>query len=324
MNKSTKVAFFTLIVSIVVLSLKTKAYYSTLSIAVLSDALETVVNVITACVALFAVKAAAEPADENHPYGHGKFEFFSAAFEGGLIFFAALAIIFQAVKSFFGTYEMEHPVAGNYYLIAATVINLMTSLFLLNYGKKQRSEALKASGKHIMSDVATSVAVIIGLYLVQWTNLHWIDSVVALTLGVWLLYEAYKILRINSGALLDEADTGALNQLAEVINKHKTPAVIDIHNVRMIRSGNFHHIDAHMVVPEFWDVKHVHSVTHEFEKNVVSDYLYDGEVAFHIDPCQRSFCRQCNVENCDIRKVNFEAVIKFDTDHLIKGPQYTN
>jgi len=96
-NKSTKVAFITLIVSIVVLILKTKAYYSTHSIAVLSDALETVVNVITAMVALFAVKAAAEPADENHPYGHGKFEYFSAAFEGGLIFFAALAIIFQAI-----------------------------------------------------------------------------------------------------------------------------------------------------------------------------------------------------------------------------------
>lgn len=324
MTKTTKVAFLTLIVSIVVLILKTKAYYSTLSIAVLSDALETVVNVITATVALFAVKAAAEPADENHPYGHGKFEYFSAAFEGGLIFFAALAIIFQAVKSFFGVYEMQHPTEGNLFLIAATVINLITSVLLLNFGKKHRSEALKASGKHILSDVGTSVAVIIGLYLVQWTDIHWIDSVIALVLGLWLLYEAYKILRVNSGALLDEVDMVALMQLAEVINQHKSPAVIDIHNVRMIRSGNFHHIDAHMVVPEFWDVKHVHAVTHEFEKSVVQDYLCDGEVAFHIDPCQRSYCRQCNVENCQIRKVNFEAVIKFDADHLIKGPQYTN
>ena len=105
MNKSTRVAFCTLLISIVVLALKTKAYYATLSVAVLSDALETVVNVITAMVALFAVKAAAEPADENHPYGHGKFEYFSAAFEGGLIFFAALAIIFQAVQSLLGKHE---------------------------------------------------------------------------------------------------------------------------------------------------------------------------------------------------------------------------
>jgi cation diffusion facilitator family transporter len=324
MNKSTKVAFFTLIVSVVVLILKTKAYYATHSIAVLSDALETVVNVITALVALFAVKAAAEPADENHPYGHGKFEYFSAAFEGGLIFFAALAIIYQAIHSFIGEHELIHPTNGNFYLIAATAINLLTSLFLMNFGKSQRSEALKASGKHILSDVATSVGVIAGLYLVKWTGILWIDSVMALVLGFWLMFEAYKILRTNSGALLDEVDTVALAQLAEVINKHKIPAVIDIHNVRMIRSGNFHHIDAHMVVPEFWDVKHVHSVTHEFEKSVVHDYLYDGEVAFHIDPCKQSFCRQCNVENCHIRKMNFEAVVQMDYDHLIKGPQYTN
>ena len=323
MNKSTKVAFYTLIISIVVLFLKTKAYYSTHSVAVMSDALETVVNVITAMVALFAVKAAAEPADENHPYGHGKFEYFSAAFEGGLIFFAALAIVFQALQSFMGTQEM-HPAEGSIYLIAATLINLGISLFLINFGKKQKSEALKASGKHILSDVGTSVAVIVGLYLVQLTGIVWIDSIVALALGLWLMYEAYKILRTNSGALLDEADAGALAQLADVINKHRSPAVIDIHNVRMIRSGNFHHIDAHMVVPEFWDVSHVHSVTHEFEKNVVNDYLYDGELAFHIDPCKRSFCKQCNVENCTIRKADFEAVLIMNTEHLIKGPQYTN
>lgn len=324
MNKSTKVAFFTLIVSVVVLFLKTKAYYATHSISVLSDALETVVNVITALVALYAVKIAAEPADENHPYGHGKFEYFSAAFEGGLVFFAALAIIFQAVQSSLDSHALTDPTAGNFYLIAATAINFLTSLFLMSFGKRQKSEALKASGKHIMSDVGTSVAVIAGMYLVRFTGVAWIDSGLAMILGLWLLYEAYKILRLNSGALLDEADSEALAQLAEAINKFKSSAVIDIHNVRMIRSGNFHHIDAHMVVPEFWDVAHVHAITHEFEKNVVRDYLYDGELAFHIDPCKRSFCRQCNVENCMIRKVNFEAVAVMDTDHLIKGPQYTN
>ena len=324
MNKSTRVAFCTLIISIIVLALKTKAYYATLSVAVLSDALETVVNVITATVALYAVKAAAEPADENHPYGHGKFEYFSAAFEGGLIFFAALAIVFQAVQSLIGQHVLQNATEGNLYIVVATAINLGTSLFLLNFGKAQKSEALKASGKHILTDVGTSIAVILGLYLVKWTGIQWIDSAVALALGFWLMYEAYDILRTNSGALLDEADAGALAQLAEVINKNKNPAVIDIHNLRMIRSGNFHHIDAHMVVPEFWDVAHVHSVTHEFEKNVVRDYHYDGELAFHIDPCKRAFCKQCNVETCTIRKLNFESVRIMDAEHLVKGPQYTN
>ena len=113
-------------------------------------------------------------------------------------------------------------------------------------------------------------------------------------------------------------------ELAKIINKYKIPAVIDIHNVRMIRSGKFHHIDAHMVVPEFWDVARVHVLTHEFEKNVVKEYKYDGEFAFHLDPCKRSFCKKCSLENCAIRQCQFEEVKYMGKEHLVKGPQYTN
>lgn len=317
-------ALFSLVVSIIVLILKGKAYYTTNSVAVLSDALETVVNVVTALVALYAVKVAAEPADEGHPYGHGKFEYFSAAFEGGLIFFAALAIIFRSIEAFFIETKLQNLSDGNILLIAATLLNLGTALFLQSYGKKNNSEALKASGQHIMSDVATTVGVVAGLFLVNWTGIIWIDSVVGLCMGLWLVSEAYSILRINSGALLDEADENALEQLAEVINKHKNSAVIDIHNVRMIRSGNFHHIDAHMVVPEFWDVSRVHLLTHEFEENVVKDYKYEGEFAFHIDPCKKSFCTKCKIENCAIRQKDFIEIKYMDKNHLVKGPQYTN
>jgi divalent metal cation (Fe/Co/Zn/Cd) transporter len=119
-------------------------------------------------------------------------------------------------------------------------------------------------------------------------------------------------------------DNEALVQLAEVINRHKNPAVIDIHNVRMIRSGNFHHIDAHMVVPEFWDVAHVHAMTHAFETNVVKDYHYDGEFAFHVDPCKRAYCKKCDLENCHIRAGQFEKIELMTQEHLIKGPRYTN
>lgn len=322
--KSTQVAFFSLIISVLVLLLKAKAYYTTNSVAVLSDALETVINVITALVALYAVKVASEPADEGHPYGHGKFEYFSAAFEGGLIFFAALAIIFRSIESFFLHSHLQNFTEGNYYLIAATLLNLGASLVIGHYAKIQKSEALKASSAHVMSDVVTSFAVVAGLYLVQWTGYLWIDAFVGLVFGFWLIVESYKILRSNSGALLDEADESALVELAQVINKNKNAAVIDIHHVRMIRSGNFHHIDAHMVVPEFWDVSRVHQHTEEFEKNVVKEYKHDGEFAFHIDPCKKSFCKICSLENCSVRKQKFESVRYLDKDHLVKGPQYTN
>jgi cation diffusion facilitator family transporter len=321
-QKNFRIALVSLIVSFVVLFLKTKAYYQTNSVAVLSDALETVVNVITALIALYSVKVAAEPADEDHPYGHGKMEYFSAAFEGGLIFFAALAILFQAVQSFFVTSEIKNIESGFKYLVVATLLNLFTGLYLLFTGKSQKSEALKASGKHILSDVITTLGIFIGLGLVKFTGLTWIDSVLGLIMGFWLGFEAYKILKANSGALLDETDGDALQNLSEVITKNRKPGVIDIHHLRMIRSGNFHHIDAHLVVPQFWDVQQAHVMAHEFEKNVVRDYEYDGEFAFHMDPCQKMYCSVCPVE-CSIRDSKFAGTRELTKDHMIKGPQYT-
>lgn len=321
-NKKFQAAWVSLIVSIFVLALKTKAYYETYSIAVLSDALETVVNVITAVGALYAVRLAAEPADEGHPYGHGKMESFSASFEGGLIFFAALAILFQSIESFFIPSRVQNFAEGYKYLSIATALNLFVGLYLLWTGQSQRSEALKASGKHVLSDVITTLGIFVGLLLVQWTGLTWIDSVVGLVVGLWLGREAYGVLRANAGALLDESDEGSLEKLAEVIKKHRKPGVIDIHHVRMIRSGNFHHIDAHMVVPEFWDVKQAHTMAHEFEKNVVLDYDHDGEFAFHMDPCQKLYCSICTVENCKIRKTPFLQHREFTKEHLTKGPTY--
>lgn len=323
MNKTTKVAFTTLAISLVVLFLKTKAYYATSSIGVLSDALETVVNVLTAIVALFAVRIAAEPADENHPYGHGKLEYFSAAFEGGLIFFAALAIVFQAAKSFFISNEELNVLNGNIYLISATLINLATGAFLVAFGKRENSEALKASGVHLMSDVITTIGVLAGLVLMSWTGLRWIDSLVGVAVGGYLLFQAYKILRSNTDALMDATDLESVKLLCEVINTNRNKVVIDIHNLKIIRSGHFHHIDAHLVVPEYLDVATVHDITGQFEEKVVSAYKYEGEIAFHVDPCNKSYCRQCEMQDCQIRVQKFEKAKTYTVDDLVKGPQQT-
>ena len=155
------------------------------------------------------------------------------------------------------------------------------------------------------------------------TGLNWIDSAFGLIIGFWLGYESYKILRENSGALLDETDDQSLEKLAGIIKKYRKPGVIDIHHLRMIRSGNFHHIDAHMVVPYFWDVEKAHAVAHEFEMSVVRDYNCDGEFAFHMDPCQSLYCRACALPDCPARKLAFEGEQKFNREHLTKGPQYT-
>ncbi len=323
-QKNFRTAFISFVISLIVLYLKTRAYYETHSIAILSDALETVVNVITALIALYAVKLAAEPADENHPYGHGKMEYFSAAFEGGLIFFAALAIFYKSIESFFIPNEVKNISGGFVYLGLATFLNLITGLHLLFAGRKQKSEALKASGKHILSDVITTVGIFIGLGLAKLTGITWIDSVLGVIIGFWLGYEAYQILRVNSGALLDETDDQSIEKIAEIIKKYRTAGLIDIHNLRMIRSGNFHHIDAHLVVPEFWNIEQAHTMAHQFEKNVVKDYDCEGEFAFHMDPCQKRYCNVCSLENCQIRQATFVKERVFTKEHLIKGSDYTN
>jgi cation diffusion facilitator family transporter len=316
-------AYVSLFVSVLVLALKVKAYYVTNSAAVLSDALETVVNVVTAVVALFAVKLAAEPADSNHPYGHGKMEYFSAAFEGGLIFFAALAILFNGVTALLSRSEISNYLEGALYSSLATLFNLATGIYLLYIGKKNRSEALKASGKHILADVVTTLGVFISLGLVYLTKEPRIDAAISLLIGLLLAFEAYKVVRANSGALLDEADANLLTMLSTALEKNRKPAIIDIHHLRMIRSGNFHHIDAHMVVPEFYDIKTVHDISHDFEKSVVTEYEFDGEFAFHTDPCMQMYCQVCSVENCPVRQADFKYLKLWTSQHIVAGPQYS-
>lgn len=319
-----KAALISFIVSIAVLSLKIRAYQQTHSAGILSDALETTVNVLTAIVALFVIRYAMVPADKEHPYGHGKLEYFSAAFEGGIIFFAALAIIFESGKSLFHQHHVSNISEGLIYIIVATLINFFVGIYLLKVGRDNQSETLKASAAHLLSDVKTTVGVIIGLAIYKITQMAWIDSVIGILVGLWLLYESFQIIKRNFGGLLDELDIESAKELCLKMSKHLEPAIINIHNLRIIRSGHFHHVDAHIVVPEYYDIKRVHEIINRFEKNVVKDYSFDGGFIFHTDPCFAKYCSVCQVENCSIRKGPFVKTALLDYRHVISGPQHTD
>jgi cation diffusion facilitator family transporter len=316
-------AKISLFVSFFVLALKFIAYFQTSSTAILSDAIETITNVVTAVVALVVLKYALEPADEEHPYGHGKLEYFSASFEGGIILFAALAIIFESVRSLIVGNHVENLNTGLFYITIASVINLIAGLYLKLVGKKQNSEALKASGAHLMADVKTTAGIIIGLLLYKATGLAWIDPVIGILVGLWLVYESVQIIKDNIGGLLDETDLSSVCQLSEKIEKHLVPEIIDIHNLRIIRSGSFHHIDAHLVVPQFLEVHVIHELITNFEKQVVADYKFDGEFAFHTDPCYQKYCSTCEMKKCGLRLTEFKSRRPMNDRHLISGPQYT-
>ncbi|KYG67030.1 cation transporter [Bdellovibrio bacteriovorus] len=319
-----RAAWISAIASILIFLLKVYAYRLTNSAAVLSDALESIVNVIAAGVALYVIRISSEPADENHPYGHGKAESFSSTFEGGLIFFAAVMIIAESIKALIYHEPAQKLELGLVFVGAAAILNLVLGLYLKNTGIKHQSEALRASGTHVLSDVVTTVGVMLGLGLVLLTGWEWIDPVVAILVGLQLAYSGYKIVRESLGVLMDEQNEEVLGNLARSLEKNRRPGIIDIHELRTIRSGRFHHVDAHLVVPEYWDVSRVHSLGNAFEADVVRDYEFDGELAFHIDPCKKSFCSVCSVPDCPIRQAPFQQERPFTVKSLTGGPQPTN
>lgn len=290
-----------LVVSIVLLGAKGIAYQLTGSTVVLSDALESIVNVVAATFALGGLFIARWPADRSHPYGHGKIEFFSAVFEGGLITFAALLIVHQAVRALMVGVELRALNVGILITFAAGLVNAALGWFLVRTGRQHHSLTLVADGKHVLSDFWTSAGVVVGLGLVALTGRAWIDPLAAVALGGYLGWTGYNLVREAAGGLLDEEDLGLLGRLVDAINANAIPGAIRVHFLRAIRSGRFTHIDAHLVVPEFWTVGDAHDFGDAFERRVIDALTTEGEIVLHIDPCQRLYCSLCDVPDCPIR-----------------------
>ena len=311
------VALLSFVVSLFILGLKSYAYFMTGSTAVLSDAIESIVNVVAAGVALMVMRAVAAPADAEHPYGHGKLEYFSAAFEGGLIAFAGLMIGREAWISLMNKNQPQNLDLGILISSVAAFINLAMGFYLLRFGRKENSEALRASGHHLLTDVWSTVGVLVGLGLVRMTGFAWFDPVAALIIAVNISYSGYFIIRRAIGGLIDEAQPQVLSDLAKAFEKNRRPGVIDIHLVKIIRGGKFHHIDGHLVVPEFWQISEVHTMIGSFEKDVVSSYAFDGEINFHVDPCEKAYCSHCELSSCPIRKRPFISLHPFTGTTLV-------
>jgi cation diffusion facilitator family transporter len=312
-----RASYISLVVSVILLGVKFWGYYMTHSQAVFSDAMETIVNVVTAALSIVVLIYANKPADRDHPYGHGKLEFFSAAFEGGMITFASVLICVQAIQSlWYGSAARELGI-GVAVTVGAGVLNAALGLFLYRVGKTNHSSALEASGLHVLSDFWTSVGVVIGLVMVVVTDLAWLDPLAALLVGLWLGWTGLKLVRRSAGGLLDEEDRGSLQNLADLVDRDRPAGIIQVHHVRVIRAGSYHHIDAHAVVPEYWDVSEAHRETDEFESKLIRDYPYSGELHLHVDPCRQAYCQFCEVSDCPIRRQPFERRRKLSIEELV-------
>jgi cation diffusion facilitator family transporter len=307
-----------LTVGTALLGVKYAAYLWTGSAAVLSDALESIINVIAALFALGSIVFAGRPADRGHPYGHGKIEYFSAVFEGGLIAFAAFLIVVYALRDLARGPSVDDVGIGMALTAGAGAVNAALGWYLLRTGRQAQSLVLVADGHHVLSDFWTSAGVVLGLILVRTTGYAWLDPAVALVLGVNLAITGGRLVRTAAGGLLDEEDGGLLASLVNGFNVVRTPGIIRIHGLRAIRSGRFTHVDAHLIVPEFWTVEEAHESSDAFADRVIASCDIQGEIIFHTDPCRRAFCVHCDVPDCPVREGAFSQVPPLTIDEATK------
>ncbi len=294
-----------LAVSVGLLAAKYQAYHLTGSTAILSDALESIVNVVAAVFALGGIIFAGRPADRNHPYGHGKIEFFSAAFEGGLIAFAAVLIVYEVILSLLRGPDVRALDVGVPIVLGAGLVNLLLGWYLVRTGRRYDSLTLVADGRHVLADFYTSAGIVIGLLLVQFTGIAWLDPVVAAVVALNLMWTGFRLVRQAAGGLLDEEDTALLDRLLEVLQPHLGRGVIRVHHLRAIRAGRFHHVDAHLVVPEFWSVERSHELAEDLAERLIKEVGVEGEMTLHTDPCHRVYCRMCDLDDCPVRRETF-------------------
>lgn len=282
-----KLAIGSIFVGFAVLGLKCLAYWITGSVALLSDALESTVNVATAFAALIAIHISAKPADANHPYGHHKAEFFSAVLEGVMIIVAALLIIRQAYHGFMEPVTLDAPVEGLLVNMAATVINGLWAWVLITRGRAQKSPALVADGKHLITDVLTSVGVAIGVILAVLTGWWILDPALAALVAVNILWSGSKIIKDSLSGLMDEAvSEQTLNTIQKAIASQLGGAM-QAHDLRTRYAGAAIFIDFHLAVPGETTVFQAHEICDWIEK-ALKDRLEDAKVTIHVEPEHKS------------------------------------
>lgn len=298
-----RAAAVSLVIAVVLLAVKLLAWRMTGSAAILSDALESIVNVVAASMALFSVWYGSQPADADHPYGHGKVEDFSAGAEGALIVLAALLILRAAIPRFFDPQPLESLGAGGLLIGGATVVNLLLGLYLVRAGRNQHSRALVADGHHVLADVVTSVGALGALILVGLTGWLWLDPAIACVIAIHIVVAGYKLIRESVSRLMDEADADALDRLAGHLEDSRRDHWIDIHELRAWWSGDTLHVDAHLVLPRYWNLDRAHAAGNELEQEIAAAMVEEAQAVVHVDPCQDHFCSGCRIADCEIRAV---------------------
>jgi cation diffusion facilitator family transporter len=306
------------VIGLALMGVKFYAFRLTHSSAILSDALESIINVIASAFAMACIIVSAKPPDKSHPYGHGKIEYFSAGFEGALIILAAIGIFkigWMHIRSSAPLPNLEH---GLFILLGASVINLILGLVLVRVGKKTESLPLIADGKHILTDVYTSGGMLIGLLMVHLTQIYWIDGVIAALIGVNILITGFHLVRQSVAGLMNATDPLLLQEIAALLDKQRQIQQIDIHNLRAWRSGSQVHIDFHLIMPGDFTLEQAHGESDRLEAMINEHFKHQSTVLIHLDPCTGKNCPICALRHCKTRQAGYHG----QTDWSVKTIQF--
>lgn len=282
-----KLGRISVLVALTVLGLKYAAYLLTGSLALYSDALESIINVAAALAALIALNVAARPADDNHPFGHSKAEYFSAVLEGVLIVLAALAILWEAGPKLLAPGPVQLPPLGLALSVAASVINGVWATRLIGVGRSARSPALAADGRHLMSDVVSSVGVLIGVVLATLTGWHVLDPLLACLVALNILWSGWHLMRESVGGLMDAgADAQTQTRIRELLAQHGEGA-LEAHDVLTRTAGQVTFIEFHLVVPGDMTVSQAHGICDRLEE-VLEAEVPGARVTIHVEPQEKA------------------------------------
>jgi cation diffusion facilitator family transporter len=297
-------------------AVKIAAWLMTNSVAVLTDALESTVNVTTGFLGLYSLILSARPRDENHPYGHGKVEFLSAAIEGILILLAAVLIIYEAILNLNNPHKIQQIDTGILFIGFTAIVNYLVGMYAVRTGKRLNTLPIEASGRHLQTDTLSTIGILLGLLLIKFTKLTWVDSAVAIVFAVIIMYTGFKILRASLAGIMDESDRKLLKEIVAFLQENRRKQWVDLHNMRIIKYGSVLHIDCHMTVPWFFNVHEAHSEVQMLESLVRTKYGEQVELFVHTDGCLDFSCAICNFKECKERKMAFTKQIDWTVENI--------
>lgn len=318
-KRKQRLILLSFVASIALTGLKFFAYYITDSNAILSDALESIINVIASGFAFYSIYLSAQPKDRNHPYGHGKIEFFSAGFEGALIVIASLFIIIEAVKRIMEPSPIQNLVQGSLFIVVTIIINMLIGYKLIEEGRRSNSLALTADGRHLLSDSISSIVLIVSVGLILLTGQVWIDSVASLFFGLFLAYSGFQLVSKSVAGLMDATDELVLEKVVQSLRGNRKDHWIDVHNLRVQQYGSDLHIDCHLTLPYYWELQKAHEAIHAFENVLKENHTGETEIFVHADPCIPQCCYFCKMAECPVRQHDFVQDIDWQSVNLVKN-----